>query len=187
MLRMLITIRRIVDCVDYDREATLYAMLCDGSKAFDRIRYDSPLMVLQRFGVRGQIVHLIAAINCEWVSWYNLKASNRHHISRTWRLCKVALYRYIHSLCWCPVHSCIRWMRWWRNPALYCRCRFGDAEDVMLLFLLLGGAQAHLDAMTTVGAWELSCKNVRPHSSKLLKIAMRWRPWLFLHGLHTTV
>ena len=52
--------RRIVDATLEDRAASLYMVLLDWSKAFDRIKHDALLQALSRFGIRGLILDLIS-------------------------------------------------------------------------------------------------------------------------------
>ena len=58
---MLVALDATID----DVNATLYIVLLDWSRAFDRIRHDSLIKALQRFGIRGPMLELISAIYTE--------------------------------------------------------------------------------------------------------------------------
>ena len=58
----LFIVRRIIEATIDDRDASLYVVLLDWSKAFDRIKHDALMSALHRFGVRGPFLELIGAI-----------------------------------------------------------------------------------------------------------------------------
>ena len=58
----LFVIRRIIDAAIDDQDASLYIVLLDWSKAFDRVKHDALLSALHRFGIRGAFHDLIAGI-----------------------------------------------------------------------------------------------------------------------------
>ena len=58
----LFLIRRMIEATIDDTDASLYVVLLDWSKAFDRIKHDCLIKALHRFGVRGAILDLIQVI-----------------------------------------------------------------------------------------------------------------------------
>ena len=58
----LFLIRRMIDATIDDTSASLYVVLLDWSKAFDRIKHDCLIKALHRFGVCGAMLDLITAI-----------------------------------------------------------------------------------------------------------------------------
>ena len=58
----LFLIRRMIEATIDDTDASLYVVLLDWSKAFDRIKHDCLIKALHRFGVRGAMLDLIGAI-----------------------------------------------------------------------------------------------------------------------------
>ena len=55
-------VRRLIDAAIDDREGSLYLVLLDWSKAFDRIKQDALLTALRRFGIPEPMIQMIGAI-----------------------------------------------------------------------------------------------------------------------------
>ena len=54
--------RRIIDAANISSEGSLYFLLLDWSKAFDRVKSDAMMIALRRFGIPERMLTIIASI-----------------------------------------------------------------------------------------------------------------------------
>jgi len=143
----------MIDAAIDDTDATLYIVLLDWSKAFDRIKHDALLKALFRFGVRGPMLDLIGAIYQDRTFTVEDCGFQSEPLSQA---CGIAqgcpLSPYLFIMLMSVILADARRMSGVHTEGNFIVTpEMGYADDTLLLGSSAATVQAHLDSVMAVG------------------------------------